>query len=324
MDVLQSLELKKPIRVLDGVAKSPLPDWAAALIWVGAWCRQHQLSDKRLVVFGIVPSRDFAAAFAGVGALLAGAKLFKDSLSWPRFRSLPTGSAVHWARRGSDERFSGEIFGFEILDDTEFIKVKVLKPKSRARGGLIQSVSRNYFDEYMFRVEQPPAAATATLFDDAQSLFKCWQPDVSSQWIWADGAEGLVVTGISKFQEVATGLALATDAHDGVRLIDILCLGRNGEPKHAKLRISHPRGNLNGSYPLIILDGPEAFRVHEHLEQNANLLVLLSRTEYRDSIHNTVLALSSSAIDNVVDHFGDIPEAFPSSVEFSSYAIENG
>ena len=168
MDVLQSLELKKPIRVLDGVTKLPLPDWAAALIWAGAWCRQHQLSDRRLVVIGIVPTRDFAAAFAGVGALLAGARLFKESLSWPRFRSLPTGSAVHWARRGSDERFSGEIVGFENLEDTEFIKVKVLKPKSLANRGLIQSVSRKYFDEYMFRVEQPPSAATATLFDAAR------------------------------------------------------------------------------------------------------------------------------------------------------------
>jgi hypothetical protein len=324
MDSLQSLHIKNEIFVIDGSTILPLPEWSAALIWLGAWCRKHQFIDKRLIVFAVLPTRELAAAFACVGNLLAGATEYQDTLSWAIFSRLSKGSKVYWYHRGNQRPYSGNVMGIEQHGDSEFIVLHVLKAPRRAEIGSTFKISQRYFDEYRFVEEQPPTALQTCSYHDAARSMCGLLESVNPKWIWADGAEGLIITSMAKFETAIAGLYLKVDGQQPMPFRDLLCLGINGVPVHAKLRISYPKGELSGNFPLAILDGPDAFYIHEHLDHIPNVLVILDRAEYQEGINGTLLQLQNLADENMKNYFDDIPDKFPPGIELAAYAIDRG
>lgn len=324
MDLLHSLDLKDNLKVLDGEMLQPLPDWALAFMWLGAWCRSYSKPGKRLIAFAVVPSRDLAAAFSCFGSLVEGSRSFEDKLSWTRFRALSPGALVFWKQPQDKKFYSGTIIGFERpYGGDEFIRIQVIKPISIAKTGLIRNISERYFDEYLFSVEQPPSTNRANLYTKAEDFIKHLVGKPNPKWIWTDGAEALLVTGLARFAQSLTDLSLVTGGALSVPLSELLCAARNHLPNHSKIRVSHPRGNISGSIPLVILDGPEAFYVHEHLDARANILVILDRSEYRPDINDVVLQLGSvSGSDAECMHI-DVPDEFPPGVEMSAYIVDD-
>lgn len=324
MDVLHSLTLKDNIKVLDGATVQPIPHWALAFMWLGAWCRSYRGPGKRLIVFAVVPSRDLAAAFSCFGSLVEGSRSFEDKLSWTRFRALPPGALVFWKQPRDKKSFSGTIIGFERpYGGDEFIRIQVTKPVSIAKTGLIQNISERYFDEFQFSVEQPPSTNRANVYTKAENFIKRLVGKINPKWIWADGAEALLVTGLAKFDQTLSDLSLVTGEAQSAPLMELLCAARNHSPNQSKVRVSHPRGSISGTFPLVILDGPEAFYVHEHLDATANILVILDRSEYRPDINNVVLQLGSvTGCDAECVHIG-VPDEFPPGVEISAYIVDS-
>ena len=320
MDCLQRLHLKNDIFIIDGSEITPLPEWSASLVWLGAWCRKHQFVDKRLITFAVLPTRELAAAFACVGNLLAGAESFVDTLSWNRFSRLPKGSKVFWSRQDG-RNYQGSVIGLEMHCDSVFIVVNVLKaPRPKEKGSIIR-ISQRYFDDYRFAEEQPPTASKTCSFQDALRCMNWLLGGVNSKWIWGDGAEGILITSMTKFENAIAGLSLKIDGQQSLPMRDLLCIGKNGEQVHAKLRMSHPRGNLSGKFPLVILDGPDAFHVHEHFDNTPNMLVILDRGEYQEGIHGSLLQIKSIADNSIGNYFDDIPDNFPPGIDIAAYVI---
>lgn len=310
------------IFVLDGNENISLPDWAAALIWLGYWCRLNQQVGKRLIVFTVLPTRELSAAFAGIGSLIAGASAFEDSLSWTTFKNLSLGRNVFWIDRNTMAKYCGEIVGFKEYEGTEFIVVKVIKAPRKAEIGFIREISKSRFDEYQFTEEKPLSASKTLAFDDAVQSLKSLAENLNPKWIWADGAEALIVSGLSKFENSIEGISLSVDRNTPVAFSELLCMGRNKEQTHAKLRIDHPRGEINGHFPLAILDGVNAFEKHEHLGSVSNLLILLDRSEYRHDIQDIVLGLRNNS-QNITSGLDlPMPEKFAHGIEISAYLID--
>lgn len=312
------------ISVLDGCARSSLPDWAASLIWLGAWCRSSRPAGKRLIVFAVLPTRELAAAFASLGCLMAGASNFEDALSWPTFKKLPSGRGVFWISKNGAKRYSGNIVGFKDHDGSEFIVVDITKAPRNAEVGTRCEISRNYFNDYRFTEEKPPTAPRSGSFDAAAQSLRYLVENFNPKWIWADGAECLIVTNVASFESSLAGLSLSIEGcRNPIAISDLLCLERNKVQSHAKLRIDHPKGTLSGNFPVVILDGAKAFMVHEHLAAASNMLVILDRSEYQEGIHDAVLGLRSISTDG---HNADLKSAMPSKfalgVELAAYWID--
>lgn len=274
-----------------------------------------------MIVFAVLPARELAAAFASFGCLVAGASMFQDRLSWSTFRRLPAGQSVFWMHGNATAHYCGEIIGFKEIEGAEFIVVKVTKAPRRAEEGHIREISRPYFDDYRFTVEKPPTVSKAASFETAQRALESLVANLSPKWIWADGAEGLLVTSVTKFDNSIAGLSLSIDGKS-VAVSDMLCLGRNKGHIHAKLRVDHPRGSLEGDFPLAILDGPNAFMAHEHIGLVPNILVILDRSEYQEGIHDRVLELRSISQDIKPDFMRFIPKKFVAGIELAAYLID--
>ena len=311
------------ISVIDGLEKSSLPDWAASLMWLGAWCRSNQLACKRLVVFAVLPTRELAAAFAGLGCLVAGASNFEDALSWPTFKKLPIGRSVFWISKDGTKHYRGNIVGFKEYDGSEFIVVEVTKASRRAEVGTRREVSRNYFDDYRFTEEKPPTAPKAASFDAAGQSLGCLVENLNPKWMWADGSEGLLVTNVAMFENALAGFSLSIEGQAPIAMSDLLCFGSNKLQSHAKLRIDHPKGVISGNFPIVILDGAKAFMVHEHLTAGSNMLVILDRSEYQEGIHDEVMQLRSISSDcQNADLKSAMPSTLTPGVELAAYWVD--
>jgi hypothetical protein len=316
-------DLSRRILAIDGHDRCALPDWAASLIWLGAWCRASQVSGKRLIVFAILPTREFAAAFAGLGCLVAGARVFQSTLSWPTFKSLPIGREVFWTSSNAKARYRGKIIGFKEDGDDERILVEITKAAKRGHIGTRSEISKNFFANYRFTEDEPPTIPKAASMEAAVQSIGSLVEDIDPKWIWADGAEGLLITSVAHFENAIVGLSVSIDGQAPIAMYDILCSGRNKRQSHAKLRVDHHRGDLSGRFPLAILDGANGFYAHEHLARVSNMLVILDRSEYQEGIHNSVLELKSISCDA---EFGflqdDLPDNFPPGVEVAAYLVD--
>jgi len=310
------------ISVLDGTEEHSLPEWAASLIWLGSWCRGFQDPARRLVSVAVMPARDLAAAFAALGALLAGAELYKDELSWPRFRVLPAGTTVYLKSLDGKVKYSGIILGTEELDGSEFMKISVTKPASNAKSGLVLSVSKRHFDGYLCRLEKPPSEPETESLAQTRHFLASLNPRIHDKWIWADGAEALVVTKIASFDQSLINLSLRGAWGQTAAISDLLCMARSGGSEHAKLRLTHPRGDISGAIPLAILDGKDPLEIHEHLKADCNLLVLLARHEYTDGIDDLFLQLKAASRETVEVDNASLPDRLPPGMDIRAYLVD--
>jgi hypothetical protein len=316
--ITDHLDLKNELFICNGTFRDSLPDWTASLIWFGMECRRIQIEKKRLVTFLVLPTREFAAAFISLGGLISGCRLFENELSWPKFRKLAAETTIYWIK--ADKVHEGLIAGFEEICGEDFIRIDQVKPKSKFQVSL--SVSRANFENYRFSLEKPLSVKKDSSFSDAQSFLSAAAGTVHPAWIFSDGAECLLVTNMIRFNREVSEISLVSGQSPQMDLAEILCLDRVNQ-LHAKLRISHPRGKLLGRYPLVILDGPGAFDGYHHVDNMANVIVILNRVEYRELIHNEVMQLRNSEDEAPKDLFGDLSFRLPVGFECASYLVRS-
>jgi hypothetical protein len=138
----------------------------------------------------------------------------------------------------------------------------------------------------------------------------------------SDSAVGLIGTSITAFESSIENLALSIDSGPPISVSDLLCLGRNKDHGHAKLRMEPPKGTIEGCFPLAILDGEKAFSVHEHINAARNLLIIFERSEYVVEVHDIAKSLKGISQNLGVDFTDAIPFTFMPGIEVAAYLIE--
>ncbi len=312
-------ELTKNIKLINDGLIVKSPPWVNFLVSLGSVCRGLQFDNKRLITLVVLPTRSFAAGFANLGSLLIGAKNFNDSLNWETFKALPIGTTVYWNK--DQTKYAGIILGFERMYDDDFILLEVTKPVTKAKGGLKSFISRSNFQEYSFSREQPLGVSKSETLDKAGRFFNAWVGGISQRWIWADGAESLIVGRVKELSSIYSELFISLDGEDQISMQDMLCMQNNHLNFHGKSRVTHPRGELDGDFPLIILDGPEGFYIYTNKSSTSNLLVFLDRSEFNENIQNTVLQLKNFSVDFTEEMFTYLPAVVPAGIEFITFKV---
>lgn len=320
MNFLESMALSCALYLQDDEERLPLPDWAKAEIWLGWWCRNLQLKNKRLLVVAILPSRELAAAFVGMGCILAGTRMFSGELTWERFKSLQKGTDIFWRSPKGRGGYSGVILDRDALGP-ETIRVQIVKGGRRSDAGSIFEFSEKWFNDCLFSEAKLPAGQRKGALESAVMFCNQLGLEVNSPWMSTVGAEACLVTNQARFRHELLGLKVGVDSHPPTSMADVLCLQNGTDISASKLRLVSS-GNYSGmSVPVTILDGGGAFGRIE-LVESGNVLVLLKRSEYTAEIQNYLLELRNVANAFSIDIAGDIPSSFPPGVELTAFVVQ--
>ncbi len=318
--------IESPVRNIFHLSENGIyyefPAWADFLISIGRLCRVKKLSNaKNIVTIVTLPNRNFAAGFVSLGSMLQGAKVFQDILSWKIFRGMPVKSEVYFRPQNGQLKYKGNIVEFTEVNGEECIVVAVTNPINLAKKGTKYLISENKFDNYFFSIEQPLSDTKTESMHRAAYFYNEWLGSLNPKWIASDGAESLVVGTLSELTFVYKNLFISSDNTKPISMDEILCMQKIKEPRHGKIRITHSRGDLDGLFPLLILDGADAFNILSQGISHSNIIVLLERSEYHENIHNTLLQLKQTAEDITFQMFECLPEITPAGIEFISFAV---
>ena len=148
---------------------------------------------------------------------------------------------------------------------------------------------------------------------------------ISPSWAKSDGQDLLLVTKINQFKSSIEGLfAVVSDKEiHSIEFESLLGFEKLGDGRHSKLKISHPKGDLESSAELVILDGPSAFSIKEHIPLMNDLLIVLDSLEFTENELAFVneLELVAESDDLKEDEFHTTAEKFPVGFEVSSYTF---
>jgi hypothetical protein len=108
-----------------------------------------------------------------------------------------------------------------------------------------------------------------------------------------------------------------------IELESLLGFQKLGNGRHSRMKITHPKGDLDSSAQLVVLDGPGPFSIKEHIPLQNDLLVVFDSLEFNENELEFVNELVLSAlVDDMSDGSANaITEKFPVGIEISSYSI---
>jgi len=119
----------------------PLPAWGKFFINIGRWVAQAETGKNRLVLGLAIPTRNYAAAFAALGVVLARANINTariDSIShFEQLCRLPEGSPVNYQKNG--KRYKGIYLGVNKDYDEPRLRIQV---ENKSNGGLTDFLRR--------------------------------------------------------------------------------------------------------------------------------------------------------------------------------------
>lgn len=303
-----------------GTKEICLPEWALAMISMGKWCRSFNRPAARLVTVLIVPQRKTCAGFAALGALLAGAQLHESYVPWQRFRDLPPSSVVYWRARDTRLPRQGKIIDLMSYEGAEFISVEITKSSKKADIGTVFRVSESSFSNCGFSLEALHGRSAEAALLNAQKVFELVTGADVSQWIMDVGSEALLITGMSSFYQDLESVTIRSTPDISSLLSELLCAGRMESPGHAKLRITHPRAETTGKFPLAILDGREAFG-QVKLVNAENILILLERSEFTENESDFVMQLHAASTVLTKHEWAELPAKLPAGIEAGAWII---
>jgi len=319
----ERMQLRRPIFLQDGDDRLPLPDWSKALLWLGWWCRWHQLDGRRILAVVVLPTRKYASVFVGLGCLLAGARRFRGGFSWNDLQSLPPGTEIFWKTASPIVRYRG------IIQESHggvpnLIPVRITATKRTSDIGSVWSFSPARFAECLFSEECLPTENRTVTINNALRFHWDLGLGTDSRWVWTAGAEGLIFTSQAGFREAADGLQIGVRTEAPVPLSDVLCAASIHDKNVAKLRLV-PANRLSEHIvaPVTVLDGPAAWDHLSHIG-TGNIVVLLERTEYTADIHNVLLEAAGYAEEPPTDVLLDVPGRLPPGIEATAFFLDGG
>ncbi|MGB3652027.1 MAG: hypothetical protein WBA41_12555 [Rivularia sp. (in: cyanobacteria)] len=119
----------------------PLPEWGSFLINLGGWVAQAQTKKNRLVLGLAIPIRNYAAALAALGVVLARVDIPIRSIDinrhFQQFSSLPIGTAVHY--KYGTKKLKGIYQGVEEVYGEQRLRIQI---QNRRNGGGLTNIIR--------------------------------------------------------------------------------------------------------------------------------------------------------------------------------------
>ena len=315
-DAMPSLDI---ISVVDGKDAYTLPVWAKAQVWLGWWLRDLQLEKTRILAVAQLPSRSLAAAFTGLGCLMAGLNCFDGGFQWGNFTSLSIDTKVFW--RSNNKKYAGVICQSDN-QDSNLVPVEVTNGP-RCELGMKWWFSQKKFNECQFSTENLPTPRRAEAMEAVLPFFAEISHSDHERWIASKGAEVRLLTNMTHFHEELRNLQMQIGDMAPVSLEKILCSAKIGEGTPAKLRISSERSMTDEYFPVSILDGAAALFQLRDIEQG-NIAVLLDRDEYTPEIQNLLIEAGSVAQAPSECVMQNVPEKMPPGFEVAAYLLEGG
>jgi len=285
---------------LEGQDWCPFPAWAHFFIRTGWELQRASVFSERLVIAVCLPQRGFAACFAALGALLAEPlprptpddikRHFTHLLTLPDPEQNPTALTYLLAGR----KLRGSFAGAVTRGTQRFVKVCVQTKSAYRSGGLTYYVQEG--DAINLQIEpgvQPRLGRQIkgrTLVPHTSFVNHFYSQDELHLLHLAARCQVLIVGRINALREETTQVPCAVptphNQMNGGVLNDILRIRKFlSESSPARIAL-YPTQRGTGPSPedqnasrLVIFDGADAFTKWCVLFPNANMLVILDRTE---------------------------------------------
>jgi hypothetical protein len=304
-------------------SSNAIADWAKVCIYLGHWAKSQYQKDKRRITLIVLPSRKSTSAFIALGALVWSISNYKDGLSWGKFSSLNSGDEIYWRKIESGNLYVGRVVGVELIADEPAIKLEITKSRKVRDIGSMILIPKGQFKKFQFSLEKPASAQREVVINASVSFMAGLIDGVSPTWSKSDGQDLLLVTKMNEFKSSIEHLKLGsgiTDAVSFIELESVLGFEQLGDSKHSKMKITHPKGDLNSNAGLVILDGPAAFSIREHIPLINDLLIIFDSFEFNENELDFVKELESAAEPNDLLKESTIgSEKLPVGFEVSSY-----
>lgn len=314
------------LTLVAGDISSPLPDWAAWLVWLGDWMRVQAMGDGRRIAVVRLPSRKVAAAFTVFGALLAAARLHDDSLDWEALKELPADTSVFWREKsltakGKSVTKSGRILELMTIDNNEFVVVSV--DTRSGSGQTTRSFSRSSALGYGITLGSITAKADAQL----SGLGRIVRPLTSGfkdSWLRTPHPECLLLSGREHFLGDLEGVSINVCGGTVEIFSTVLALTDTTGHRYGKTRLISPRATvlLDGGFDVVVLDGAKALqRLAETTAKSA--IAIVDRAEYDAESEQVVALLMGYRADEFVQVPLDGVRKPPAPIEVVVFGLPN-
>ena len=330
IDTFDSLiGFRKPLYISDkasiNVADELIEEWAKACIYLGKWAKSQYKKDTRRITFLVLPSREIATAFISLGALISSIASYKGGLSWAKFSTLDSGVEVYWKRVESGDLFIGKVMGVELIGSESAIKLEITKSRKIRDVGSVMLIPEEQFNKFEFSLEKPVSAKREVEINASIAFMEHLLGDTSPAWAKSDGQSLLLVTKMNQFKSSIDSLfaGVGDQCEHLIKFESLLGFEKLGDGRQSKMKISHPKGNLESSAELVILDGPSAFSIKEHIPIKNDLLIVFDSLEFNENEFEFVkeLELGTDSIDLNGESSNAIAKKFPIGFEISSYSF---
>jgi hypothetical protein len=321
--------LRQPLFISDkgifDITSDTIEPWAKACMYLGKWAKSRYRKDTRRITFVVLPSREIATAFISLGALISSVRSYKDELSWTKFSTLDSGLEIYWKRLETGDLYFGNVIGVELIDSEPGIKLKITRSRKKSDINAEIWIPEDQFTKYKFSLEKPASAKREAVINTSLEFLEHLIGNVSPNWAKSDGQDLLLVTKINRFKSSIDCMVAAVGNEDfhTIKFESLLGFEKLGDTRLSKLKISHPRGCINTSAELVILDGPSSFSIKEHIPPINDLLVVLDLIEFNENEFMFVNELQGLAeLEELKEDALNIAaEKFPIGFEVSSYSF---
>ena len=329
IDTFDSLiGFRQPLYISDktsiDIAADSIGEWVKACIYLGKWAKSQYRKDTRRITFVVLPSRESATAFIALGVLISSVSAYKDGLTWAKFSTLDSGVEIYWKRVEYGNLCIGNVNGIELIESESAIKLEITKSPKKDIGSTIL-IPESQFNKFQFSLEKPASAQREVVINESLTFMEHLIGGISPAWAKSDGQDLLLVTNMNQFKSSIEYLCAGVgglDAHP-IKFESLLGFEKLGNDRHSKLKISHSKGDLKSNAELVILDGPSAFSIKEHVPLKNDLLIVFDSLEFNENELGFVNELESIVEpDNFDDESSHaIAEKFPVGFEASSYSF---
>lgn len=294
----------------------PLPEWAEFLIRIGRrHVREHQVGGSRFTVV-LVPTRLYASHFCALGVSIESAYSPLPPLSWAELSGMAPGSRVFSLGKNKNKLGLRE---WRVQSTAANGTVIVTSPiKNGSQRVIVRPHTLDELPLYAGSIVRPHRAARRSGTED---FYRALVPHMHSSWVYLSRLECHIVTNRARWIREARGLNVRranVAGESAITIWDALMPGEANSQEPSRVWLSSPLDDALPSTPKdtpVILDGADAFRVHESLDSE-RLLILLERSEFSESLEQDLKEWLSCRDDNAT-----IPEPIPEEAVPKSFEV---
>lgn len=287
---LEPLPLRCSLELGGGTDLEDQPDWAYFMIFLGWWLAELPLVRGTIHCVALVPTRVCCPSLVATGVLLSSASRPDQDLDWGAFASLPLGTRVFFRNprpKGRHEVHSGLIAPAE---HPGLVCVRMNESETFTR----LELGRSSFLKYSCRLTPFPSAQRMGRLDRVGKFLDGLLRRFDRRWLLSAMSCCMVVTSAASWRREVCGITLRQSRTGAIPLQDLL-MAQSADPSgQCRIVLEQPGGASAAPerLPLVVLDGPRAFRsLRSHPSFKA--VTLLEHSEYDEEVAGDLASLTS-------------------------------